>query len=54
VNQIVIKMQELVEAIERTNLEDEGQRMWADWWARHLRMAIDKAIRAGWVVRNGN
>lgn len=48
-NQIIRKMLELVETIDTITFTDEGQRAWAAWWARHLRMAIKKAHAAGWV-----
>lgn len=55
--EIILKMLELVHTIERVNLEDEEQRTWAMWWKQHLRMAVEKATRAGWVekgVSDGN
>ena len=53
-NQIIQKMLELVDTIERTNLADEEQRTWATWWKQHLRMAVEKARKAGWIEKGGS
>ena len=53
-NQIIQKMQELVDIIDKLTFTDEAQRAWAIWWARHLRMAVEKAKAAGWVQREAN
>lgn len=53
-NQIIQKMLELVHTIESIDLADEEQRTWAMWWKQHLRMAVEKARRAGWVELGGS